>query len=73
MPVMGGLELVEKLRRMRPGLPVVLMSGYSDRRVERSLLMEFIEKPFHPPALLDLLRNVLDSSVEYDNGLRAAS
>ncbi|WP_129792440.1 response regulator [Sphingosinicella sp. CPCC 101087] len=30
MPGMSGLELAEALRRLRPGLPVILTTGYSD-------------------------------------------
>jgi signal transduction histidine kinase/ActR/RegA family two-component response regulator len=31
MPGMGGLELAGELKRRRPGLPIILTTGYSDR------------------------------------------
>ena len=30
MPGMGGFELAERLRACRPGLPVILVSGYTE-------------------------------------------
>lgn len=63
MPIMGGIELGEKVRRARPTLPIVFMSGYSNRSVEPGPLTAFIEKPFHPVALLNALREVLEEHV----------
>ncbi len=31
MPRMSGIELTDTLRRTRPGIPAVLLSGYPDR------------------------------------------
>lgn len=47
MPGMSGIELAEDIARIRPGLPVVLMTGYSDKleagaAVSRPVIM----KPF---------------------------
>lgn len=68
MPTMGGIELAEKVRRARPALPIIFMSGYSDRRTEQGPLIAFIDKPFAPGVLLDALRNILDSSATILNG-----
>jgi CheY-like chemotaxis protein len=44
MPDMNGHELAAHLRRLRPGLPVLFMSGYTDDEMVRRGLLE----PDHP-------------------------
>jgi CheY-like chemotaxis protein len=56
MPQMGGVELSERLRAQRPGLPVLFISGYSPTlleglRVERRGTA-YLPKPFTPKQLL---------------------
>jgi CheY-like chemotaxis protein len=55
MPVMSGRDFASRIAKIRPGLPVVFMSGYTDEDVIRRGLMErgqrFIQKPFSPDAL----------------------
>ncbi len=63
MPRMGGAELARHLARLRPGLRVVFMSGYSDdpvvRTIERSPSL-FLAKPFTANALMEKVRDTLD-------------
>jgi signal transduction histidine kinase/CheY-like chemotaxis protein len=58
---MSGLELARKLRELRPGLPVVLATGYAHGGAhladENSL---FIAKPYRRESLADTLRTVLE-------------
>jgi two-component system cell cycle sensor histidine kinase/response regulator CckA len=65
MPVINGRELAARMREIRPDLPVVFMSGYTDEDVIRRGLMErgrrFIQKPFSPDALAREVRHALDS------------
>jgi FixJ family two-component response regulator len=53
---MSGRELAEALWERTPGLPVVLMSGYTDDIVLRHGLLDadaaFLEKPFTRAQLL---------------------
>ena len=60
MPNMDGLELGPALAALRPGLPVLYMSGFgapaSSAAVPASC---FIEKPFLPDHLLEGVRRVL--------------
>lgn len=50
MPEMSGEELIVKLRRTHPDLPVLLMSGYSRSAVSEGLIdlptIGFLQKPF---------------------------
>ncbi len=59
----NGLELAEALRAIKPGLPVVIMSGYSKEiaRAGASLNPEFLfkNKPCEPKELTAALRKVL--------------
>jgi len=66
MPVMGGRELMEQLRR-RPGAPQMLfMSGYTEESIARQGILElgaqFIQKPFDVTQLLRLVREALDAA-----------
>ncbi|MGZ6970168.1 MAG: ATP-binding protein [Thermoanaerobaculia bacterium] len=63
MPDMAGTELATRLLAKRPGLRVVLMSGYTDHAIDRNGLLEsgraFLQKPFTPAMLLRKIRDVL--------------
>ena len=57
MPDMDGNELARHLHAERPGLPVILISGYGDAESERPLL----RKPFAPDVLVRKVGEVLDT------------
>ena len=65
MPLMGGTELAAELKRLRPNLQVLYVSGYSDDTAVRRQVMEegaaFLHKPFTPSQLAHKVRAVLDS------------
>ena len=66
MPLMSGRELADQLKRLRPGLRTLFMSGYTDDviayRGELGSDAEFLQKPFSPDALAQRIRQVLDRS-----------
>ena len=68
MPAMGGTALAAALRERFPGVPIVLMSGYTRdglrQQAELSPLGGVIEKPFTPAALLSTVRETLDKIPE---------
>ncbi len=65
MPGIGGGDLARRLAELRPTLPVLFMSAFSDEEVVRRGLIApgapFIQKPFTPQALLERLRDLLRS------------
>ena len=64
MPGLKGPELAERLRAMRPGLCVLLMSGYAADVVTGADLREvtLLSKPFAPAVLVNAVRTVLDAA-----------
>src|SRR5208283_1677665 len=64
MPGMGGGQLAERLRSLRPEMKVLYMSGYTDDAMIRHGVLEhevsFLQKPFKPVALAAKVREVLD-------------
>ncbi|MEO9036300.1 MAG: ATP-binding protein [Gemmatimonadaceae bacterium] len=65
MPQMGGRELSAHVGRLRPGVPMLLMSGYTRdsmlHNAEFAPGTHFIEKPFTPATLARQIRSALDS------------
>ena len=65
MPGMNGRELSERIRRVRPEIRVVFMSGYSDDAILRNGVLEegvaFVQKPLTPAALTRKVRAALDA------------
>lgn len=64
MPGVNGRQLGERLRQARPGLKVVLMSGYTDDDLLRKGEgpdVAFLQKPFKIDALLRVVRQELMS------------
>jgi CheY-like chemotaxis protein len=61
MPRMGGDQLGKRIRRRRPRIKVIYVSGYSGEAFH-ALKKEanFLEKPFKPEHLAEAVRKVLD-------------
>jgi PAS domain S-box-containing protein len=63
MPHLNGTELAAQLLKLKPGLPVLLLSGFTDAFAPEELdalgLRGFLAKPFLPPALADAVRRAL--------------
>jgi CheY-like chemotaxis protein len=63
MPKLGGLEVAAELRKLRPDLKVLYMSGYAEGALEPGALgtdTSLLEKPFSFAALTDKVRGLLD-------------
>ncbi len=64
MPEMTGMRLAEKMLSVRPDLPVILFTGYSETvspgMAKREGISEFLLKPVAVRELAETVRRVLD-------------
>jgi two-component system cell cycle sensor histidine kinase/response regulator CckA len=64
MPGMSGRELAKSLKKLRPEMKVLFMSGYTDNAIVHHGILEkgiaFIQKPFIPEAMARKVLEVLD-------------
>jgi len=63
MPGMDGFELAERMRKIRPMLPILYMSAYPEKaelRPEITRNVPFVPKPFTSLTLAGKIREVLD-------------
>jgi PAS domain S-box-containing protein len=68
MPRMGGAETFRRLREMRPDLPILMMSGYTEQVVAPQFnnsgpgITGFLQKPFLAEDLIAVLRRFAESA-----------
>ena len=65
MPYMTGIQLAEELIRIRPDIPIIIMSGFSElltsEKSKELGIRAFLTKPFLPYDLSSTIREVLDA------------
>jgi PAS domain S-box-containing protein len=64
MPRMGGRQVASLLRNLWPELCVLFVSGYTDDgspQHDYDPRVDFLQKPFGPPALVNKVRELLDA------------
>ena len=63
MPRLSGDEVFRRIRAVRPDMPIILCSGYTEEDISRQFsgldLSGFIEKPFTPSELIDKIGSIL--------------
>jgi two-component system, cell cycle sensor histidine kinase and response regulator CckA len=63
MPRLSGVELAARVRETSPGAGIVLMSGFPESSLVREKRIgehgHFLEKPFTPSALVDVVREAM--------------
>jgi PAS domain S-box-containing protein len=66
MPVKGGIEAMQEIRKIDPKVPVLFMSGYNEQMINRKGVVSdevnLLQKPIVPRTLLIRVRELLDSS-----------
>jgi two-component system, cell cycle sensor histidine kinase and response regulator CckA len=64
MPRMGGPEAYEKIERIKPGVPIIFSSGYSEESARLASLTSkgalLMQKPYAPKILARKIREILD-------------
>jgi PAS domain S-box-containing protein len=64
IPGLDGTELARRVTRVKPGLPILFMSGYTDDDIVRRGLLDrdqpFLQKPFTPDALIRRVAELLE-------------
>ena len=70
MPGGSGIELLSKVKARLPGLPVIVMTAYSDIDSAVSAFQggafEYLPKPFDVPKAVELIRRAVDESLRED-------
>lgn len=65
MPGMNGIELIDELRKISGALPVLVITGFGDKKMLIELLRrgcaDYLDKPFSPDDLLAVVDRVLSS------------
>ena len=62
MPRMDGWKLSERVRKLRPAIRLIIMSGETVNTIRTGNRPDaFLQKPFVPPTLLRCVQNVLAS------------
>ncbi len=66
MPRLGGGEAAERIRALRPGIPIIYSSGYSDDIVEARIQLDettrLLQKPYKIAKLLQVVRHMIDTA-----------
>jgi PAS domain S-box-containing protein len=59
MPLMEGKELIKNLKRIKPDIKIIVVSGYSDETISKDMIDAFIRKPFEGSQLLSTVRRLI--------------
>jgi len=68
MPNMTGAVLAQEMLKIRPGLPIIMTTGFSERIDEEEAkkigIREFIMKPVSLPVLAQAVKKIMDEAAE---------
>lgn len=64
MPNLTGLEMIKKMRKIRPNIPAIIVTGYSDsidEVIAKKYSIELLRKPVEKDTLVQTVNDVLSS------------
>jgi len=71
MPGMDGIELLKRVKKIAPWVPVVILTGYADVPTAvtgiKAGAEDFLEKPFVKKDLLQRIKAILEENTSIDN------
>jgi len=71
LPDFDGLSLLKEIKKERPQVKVIIITGYSDIRMAVEVIkygaVDYITKPLYPEELLNLIRETLDGAEQSEN------
>jgi len=77
MPGSSGLDLLQQVKQRHPGLPVIIMTAYSDLDSAVSSFQggafEYLPKPFDVEQAVELIRRALDESLRGEEQVEAVA
>lgn len=77
MPGESGLELLQHIKGIQPGLPVIVMTAFSDLDSAVAAFQggafEYLAKPFDLDKAVELIRRALEESLRESDGEQAAA
>ena len=66
MPDVGGMKVLRDIKRAKPSLPVMIITGYASVQSAVQAMKlgasDYVEKPFSPDDLISLVSSALDSA-----------
>src|SRR4029077_765312 len=72
MPGVSGLELLQSIKQRHPGLPIIIMTAYSDLESAVAAFQggafEYLPKPFDVDQAVELIRRAIGESMRDNEG-----
>jgi two-component system cell cycle sensor histidine kinase/response regulator CckA len=66
MPQMNGIQLAEEIKRINPGIPIILLTGYNfdipKKLIKSNVINGIVTKPISKNELAIVIRKVLDEN-----------
>jgi PAS domain S-box-containing protein len=63
MPHKNGIEAADLIRKIRPGISVIYMTGYAEQSITMGSSDALLEKPVSPPVLFEKIRELLTARI----------
>ncbi|MEM0941924.1 MAG: response regulator [Bacteroidota bacterium] len=67
MPEMNGIELISRVKELRPDLPCFLLTGYGGSQevieaIEKNLIVGYFSKPFDKETVIRTLKSTINAN-----------